>query len=143
MSCQVRSNNAPLVVVERINVLSDRMVFDLLFPDEGLRATDPRIAARVAHLRPDIPRHACINHKGDRFALVMERTSMPHLLEHCIIDFLIEGSSDERDSYQGVSRWTDADAGRACVQISMKDDLAVLRAFKRAVRFLEEEVISQ
>lgn len=132
-----------MVVVERINVLSDRMVFDVIFPNEHLRTTSPGLAARAVCLRPNLPRHACVNHKGNHFGLVIERTSMAHLLEHCIIDFLVEDADGPLDSYQGLSRWTDADAGRARIQISMKDDLAVLRAFKRAVRFLEEEVISQ
>ena len=63
-------------------------------------------------------------------------------VEHCIIDFLVEEAAGPSDSFQGTSRWTDREAGFATIQISMKDDLAVLRAFKRAVRFLEEEVIS-
>lgn len=131
----------PLVEVESIRVLADRMVFCVRFPEEGLRTTNREIAARAQDLRPNLPEHACVNPKGRRFRDVMERTSMPHLLEHCIIDFLVEATDDPADSYQGTSRWADRDAGLATIQISMKDDLAVLRAFDRAVRFLEEEVI--
>ena len=129
--------------VERIRVLPDRMVFDVLFPDEGLRMTNGDLAGRVLALRPDIARHACVNSQGPTFAAVIGNTSVPHLLEHCVIDFLIEDSNDLSDTYRGTTRWLDADAGRARIQISMKDDLAVLRAFKRAVRFLEEEVIGR
>ncbi|MCI7504371.1 MAG: hypothetical protein MSA55_00035 [Coriobacteriaceae bacterium] len=131
-----------LLEVRAIRVLSDRMVFNVCFPEERFRLTDGAIAARAAALRPNLPEHACVNPKGNRFRAVMGCTSMPHLLEHCIIDFLVEEAAGPSDSFQGTSRWTDREAGFATIQISMKDDLAVLRAFKRAVRFLEEEVIS-
>lgn len=128
--------------VNGIKVLADRMAFDLTIPEERFRTTTPRIAARAAALRPNLPIHACVNSKGRTFAAVMGRTPMPHLLEHCIIDFLVEAAEDDRASYQGTSRWIDQAAGRALVQVSMKDDLALLRAFKRAVCFLEEEVMA-
>lgn len=132
-----------MLKVQAIRVLSDRVVFDVCFPEGRFRTTDGAIAARAVALRPNLPDHACVNPKGNRFRAVMGNTSMPHLLEHCIIDFLVEEAMDPSDSFQGTSRWTDREAGFATIQISMKDDLAVLRAFKRAVRFLEEEVILQ
>lgn len=130
------------VSVERIQVLADRVLFDIRIPNKVHRRTDSVMAARAVSLRPNLPIHACVNSKGNTFGVVLSNTPMPHLIEHCTIDFLTEGSRDECETYVGTSRWTDAEAGRAQIQISMKDDLAVLRAFKQAVGFIEEEVIA-
>lgn len=127
-----------LLEVEHIEVFPDRVAFDVRVADARLRRTTPEIAARALRARPDLARHACVNPKGRFFGDVIDDTPMPHLLEHLVIDCLVEQSPDEGATYVGTSRWTDARAGRARIEVSLKDDLAVLRAFNRAVALLEE-----
>jgi len=129
------------LAVERIEVLQDRVACDVVVNDFRYAYTTPSIADRVRALRPDISSHTCVNSRGDTFNAVIARTPLPHLLEHLVIDILTETSSDPRSVFVGTSEWTDKRLGRARVEVSMTDDLAALRAFKEAVRLINEEVI--
>ena len=77
---------APLVI-ERLTVRADRVVCDVVLAPGVPRRTTPELAARVRAAHPHVPRHACVNDEGDTFAAVMDHTSLPHLLEHLVIDF--------------------------------------------------------
>ena len=125
---------------EHIRVEDDRIVFEVRVADPRLRRTTPAIAARAVALRPNLPRHACVNAVGSTFAAVMDDTPLPHLLEHVVIDMLVEASEDANATYVGASRWTCEPEGEARVQVSMDDDLAVLRAFNRALAFVNSVV---
>ena len=123
---------------EHIRVEGDRIVFEVRVTDPRLHRTTPAIAARAKELRPNLPRHACVNSVGSTFGAVMDDTPLPHLLEHAIIDMLVEAAETADAAYVGTSRWTCEAQGRARVQVSMDDDLAVLRAFNRALAFVNE-----
>lgn len=129
------------MAIERIEVLQGRVACDVLVGDLRYAYTTPNMADRVRALRPDIASHTCVNSRGDTFNAVIARTPLPHLLEHLVIDILTETSSDPRSVFVGTSEWTDKHSGRARVEVSMTDDLAALRAFKEAVRLINEEVI--
>lgn len=135
---EARSETGSLVAVEHIEVCADRVSFDVRVTDPQRHRTTAEIAARVLQVRPDLARHACVNPKGRFFGDVIDDTPLPHLLEHLVIDFLVEASSDSRVTYLGQSRWTDERAGRARIDVSMTDDLAVLRAFRAALALLDE-----
>ena len=126
--------------VEHIRVEGDRVVFEVCVCDERLHRTTSAIAERACRLRPNLPRHACVNSVGSTFGSVMDNTSLPHLLEHVIIDMLVESSDDMAATYVGTSRWTCERQGKARIQVSMDDDLAVLRAFKCALAFVNDIV---
>ncbi len=121
------------VEVEHIEIGSDRAIFDIRLIDPNQRQTTARIARKASQLRPNLVRHACVNPVGNVFGDVIGDTSLPHLLEHLTIDFLVENAPDEATTYTGTSCWTERREGRARIHISMHDDLAVLSAFKKAV----------
>ena len=134
---------APLVI-ERLTVRADRVVCDVVLAPGVPRRTTPELAARVRAAHPHVPRHACVNGAGDTFGAVMEATSLPHLLEHLVIDLQTQAAPPDASpdtAYVGITRWTDENAGRAHIEVSFTDDLVALRAFRDATRFLNEAVV--
>lgn len=121
-----------------------RIGCDVTLTAHAPRTTDPVLAARVRASFPDLPRHACVNGAGDTFGVVMEATSLPHLLEHLVIDLQTQAAPPDASpdtAYVGITRWTDENAGRAHIEVSFTDDLVALRAFRDATRFLNEAVV--
>lgn len=121
-----------------------RIGCDVALAAQAPRTTDPVLAARVCASFPDLPRHACVNGAGDTFGAVMEATSLPHLLEHLVIDLQTQAAPPDASpdtAYVGITRWTDENAGRAHIEVSFTDDLVALRAFRDATRFLNEAVV--
>ena len=121
-----------------------RIGCDVVFAAQAPRTTDPVLAARVCASFPNLPRHACVNGAGDTFGAVMEATSLPHLLEHLVIDLQTQAAPPDASpdtAYVGITRWTDENAGRAHIEVSFTDDLVALRAFRDATRFLNEAVV--
>ena len=150
---------APLVI-ERLTVRADRVVCDVVLAPGVPRRTTPELAARVRAAHPHVPRHACVNDEGDTFAAVMDHTSLPHLLEHLVIDFqtraaVRRGDGAEAGSaaayadagaaldavFVGTTEWTDEAAGRARIEVSFLDDLVALRAFRDAIAFLGDAMV--
>ena len=121
-----------------------RIGCDVVFAAQAPRTTDPVLAARVCASFPNLPRHACVIGAGDTFGAVMEATSLPHLLEHLVIDLQTQAAPPDASpdtAYVGITRWTDENAGRAHIEVSFTDDLVALRAFRDAARFLNEAVV--
>ena len=121
-----------------------RIGCDVTLTAHAPRTTDPVLAARVCASFPNLPRHACVNGAGDTFGAVMEATSLPHLLEHLVIDLQTQAAPPDASpdtAYVGITRWTDENAGRAHIEVSFTDDLVALRAFRDATRFLNEAVV--
>ncbi len=121
-----------------------RIGCDVTLTAHAPRTTDPVLAARVRASFPNLPRHACVNGAGDTFGAVMEATSLPHLLEHLVIDLQTQAAPPDASpdtAYVGITRWTDENAGRAHIEVSFTDDLVALRAFRDATRFLNEAVV--
>ena len=131
------------IQVRRIRILLDRADFEICIPQKRNRRTDADLARRVLGIRPDLGRHACVNDKGNTFSAVLAETSVPHLIEHCAISFLIESSENPDAVYEGTSEWVDQSCGLARISLSMDDDLAVLRAFNSAVELLESLLENQ
>ena len=150
---------APLAI-ERFTVRADRVVCDVALAPGATRRTTPELAARVRAAHPHVPRHACVNDEGDTFAAVMDHTSLPHLLEHLVIDFqtraaVRRGDGAEAGSaaayadagsaldavFVGTTEWTDEAAGRARIEVSFLDDLVALRAFRDAIAFLGDAMV--
>ena len=132
------------LAIERLVVGAGRIGCDVALAAQAPRTTSPQIAARVCASFPNLPRHACVNDEGDTFAAVMDHTSLPHLLEHLVIDLQTQAAPPDASpdtAYVGITRWTDENAGRAHIEVSFTDDLVALRAFRDAARFLNEAVV--
>lgn len=133
----------PALYVERMTVRADRLVCDIVVRPDIPRSTNSALAARVLVAYPHLPLHACVNDEGDVFGAVLDHTSLPHLLEHLVIDEQTRAASaSARDVvYVGTTEWTDEFAGRARIEVSFTDDLVALRAFRHALDFLNATVV--
>lgn len=80
-------SRAPLSI-ERLCVRRDRVEANVRV-EPGFHLTTPEIARRVAAAFPTLASHACVNDVGPRFGAVMDRTPLPHLLEHLVIDLQV------------------------------------------------------
>ena len=74
------------VVFDRLTVLPDRVEASVRIVDQEARVTSKTLIDQVLQQFPTVPYHACRNDVGPTFGAVMERTSVPHLLEHLVID---------------------------------------------------------
>lgn len=136
-----RDATAPALSIERLTVRADRLVCDVALAPGAPRRTTPQLMERVRAAHPHVPRHACVNDEGDTFAAVMDSTSLPHLLEHLVIDLQAQAASNRDAVFVGTTEWTDEHEGRARIEVSFIDDLIALRAFRDAIAFLNAEVV--
>ena len=138
--------------IERMTVRADRIVCDVSLAPAAPRFTSPAMAERVRAAFPDVAHHACVNEEGDTFAAVMDRTSLPHVLEHLVISLQVRAEAERAAApgadedcastvFVGTTEWTDEFAGLARVEVSFADDLVALRAFRDATRFLNNALI--
>ena len=129
--------------VKTITVRTGRIVCDIEIEDPRYRATSPKLAAFVTNQYPDLPIHSCVNEVGTAFGSVIEHTSVPHMLEHLVIDIQThETGTPLATTFVGTTEWTDEEAGKARVEISFRDDLQALRAFNKALEFLNTAVLT-
>ena len=133
-------DTAPLAI-ERLTVRADRLVCDVALASGAPHRTSPQLMERVCAAYPHVPRHACVNDEGDTFAAVMNGTSLPHLLEHLVIDLQTQAAARRDAVFVGTTEWTDECAGRARIEVSFIDDLVALRAFRDAIAFLNAAVV--
>ena len=77
---------AEKIALERLSVLPDRIEAEVRVLDPAYRTTSPELIAQVLVRFPTVRYHACRNETGPTFSAVMENTSLPHLLEHLVID---------------------------------------------------------
>lgn len=125
----------------KIVVQDGRLVCEVVIPDPARRYCMPRLASRVRTAFPDIVKHACVNGVSDKFVTVMDSTSVPHLLEHLMIDIQVHDDRAEADaSFVGATEWLDESAGTALVQVSFTDDFCALQALNKSLDFLNAEL---
>lgn len=132
------------IAFERLTVLPDRIEAEVRVCDPCSRMTTPDLIARVIEQFPTIPYHACRNDRGPTFEAVMERTSVPHLLEHLVIDLqahehaktMLPNEANAQATFTGTTQWSAEDADVAIVRVSFQDDLIALGAFKKALHFI-------
>lgn len=125
----------PSVVLRRIAVGDDgRLRLDVALGAGVPRATDARLAELARRRHPSLPAHTCINSSGPTFGAVMQRTPLPHLLEHLIIDAQVrDPATAPQQRFVGTTSWTDRAAGEARIEVSFSDDLVALRAVNGAL----------
>ena len=90
------------VRVARVEVLRGHMVCTVRFAVGAPRVTSPQLMALVLPQFPNLPRHACVNERGETFAAVMNRTPLPHLLEHLIVDLQVREMAKGADASEGL-----------------------------------------
>ncbi len=127
------------VTVAAITVRADRLVLKVQLAPDASRNTSPALAAALTAAVPTLPLHACVNQRGSTFGAVLADTSLPHVLEHLIIDAQTRAAAARgaRDvSFVGTTVWTDEAAGLARVEVSYVDDVEALAAVSRATQTL-------
>lgn len=125
-----------------VAVRRGRLACEVVVADERNRYCTPELASLVELSYPNIARHACVNEEGRQFGAVMQSTSVAHMLEHIAIDEQVGGSCSDAALFVGTTEWIDERAGRALVQLSFCDDLSALKAFNKALQFLNNAVIT-
>ena len=137
-----------VIEVERLTVRPDRVVCDVVVAPGAPRCSSLLLADHIRAAFPDVPSHACVNDDGDTFGAVLERTSLPHVLEHLVISLQARAEAASAPGagdgvvFVGTTEWTDEFAGRARVEVSFTDDLVALRAFRDAAHFLHDAVLT-
>lgn len=131
----------PALIIERLAVHNDRIICSVALAPGVSRCSTPALAQKVVAAFPDVPRHACVNDRGNTFEAVMHQTSLPHMLEHLVIDLQTRGTPEEDAVFVGTTEWTDSSMRQACVEVSFTDDLVALRAFRDAVDFINDAVV--
>lgn len=87
--------------ITRLHVRNDRVVADIALAPSAPRYTSPELVAHVLSAYPNLPKHSCVNERGTTFALVMNNTPVPHLLEHMVVDLQVRAAQQERAAQQG------------------------------------------
>ena len=111
--------------------------------DPAYRTTSPELIAQVLVQFPTIPFHTCRNEVGPIFSAVMENTSLPHLLEHLVIDIQTRAHAEREDEAIDpvfTTQWSATMRDVAIVRVSFYDDLIALGAFKQALHFINQEL---
>lgn len=133
-----------MLKVQSLTVRSDRLVCIVCVDPPTPRTSSPDLMRALTARFPDLPRHACVNEAGPTFAHVMDRTSLPHVLEHLIIDLQLaalasRGATASADRMlTGATQWVNLKKGTARIEVSYWDDLVALKCVTRAVDELNQ-----
>ena len=136
---------AEKIALERLSVLPDRIEAEVRVLDPAYRTTSPELIAQVLVRFPTVRYHACRNETGPTFSAVMENTSLPHLLEHLVIDIQTRAHAEREDEatdpvFTGTTQWSATMSDVAIVRVSFYDDLIALGAFNQALDFINQEL---
>lgn len=128
--------------IERITVQRGRISLLVRVAPDAPLETDAALAQRLLALRPTLAHHACVNDRGLAFGDVIARTSLPHVLEHLIIDEQVRDprTLTER-TFVGTTEWLDESTRLARVEVNFSDDLVALGAVRRALSLLNGEAV--
>ncbi len=129
------------VRIEAIRVRADRIEASVAVSSERYRMSDPALVRRCLRFAPTMVHHACRNEVGPLFSFVMESTSVPHLLEHMVIDAQTRCAHNASRVFTGATQWDEMGSLTATVSLSYEDDLETLRCLSQAVSFLNDALI--
>lgn len=145
-SCDAETRDAWAVRIAHISVKPDRMIAQVEIAHERYAMSNLTLIKAVVRAYPTILEHTCVNGKGDTFTAVACNTSIPHVLEHMVIDAQVRaasrgagGASGELPAaaaFVGKTAWMNRSHSKARVEVSFADDLVALRAFRDAADFL-------
>ena len=128
----------PRLAVERVAFERDRMALLVRVPAGVDASLGVRGADRLLAARPSLAFHTCLSDEDAPFAEVLARTSLPHVLEHLVIDFQAQNPACAADAtFVGTTEWLSRRDGLARVTVNFIDDLIALGALKDALALLE------
>lgn len=136
LACDAESVSKHPLVIEHIQVRPDRMEVTIRVRSEQFAYTNNRIIEEVLSHFPSLGMHACRNHKGRLFADVMNHTSIPHLLEHMVVDGQTRRAQKEDRIFTGTTQWSREDPLVALAAFSYEDDLVALEVLNQCVALL-------
>lgn len=133
----VTADNEPLVI-ESVRVRPGRIELSVRVASQRYARTTSRLIECCLQQVPTLGMHACRNGAGPTFSYVMRSTSVPHLLEHLVIDAQTRAANDPSRVFTGTTQWSAEDPLVANVVVSYEDDLVALRSVKESLAFLNE-----
>ena len=138
---RTKLTTVPRLAVERIAFERDRMALLVRVPEGADASLGVRGADRLLAARPSLAFHTCLNAEDAPFAEVLARTSLPHALEHLVIDLQAANPACASDAtFVGTTEWLSKRDGLARVTVNFTDDLIALGALKDALALLEGTV---
>ena len=125
------------ISIEHMTIRPDRVIAEVRVGSERCAYTTPSLVVEALAFSP--PAAPFVRERqGPTFSAVADDTSLPHLLEHMVIEEQVRLDGRESASYVGKTSWTDRRRLRARVEVSYSDDLVALQAFKTAQEWLNE-----
>lgn len=139
------TTNDDALHLDRVVVRPGRLRLEVSLVGQATRGTTDTIAQQAIARYPTIQAHSCINEQGPVFGDVIFHTSIPHLLEHMIIEEQLAETATTSASLQtreertlvGTTHITRSHA-HAVIEVSFFDDLIAVRATRRALDALNE-----
>lgn len=128
-----------MVRIDSIRVRKDRVIVEVVLEEDAALRTSPGLIEGLLRDYPFLLEHACVNEKGETFGAVAQDTSIPHLLEHMVIEeqVRLEGYAEGAPrTYVGKTCWIDGREPRARIEVSYANDLIALHAFRIALERL-------
>lgn len=142
------ATQSPLAV-EAIRVRADRIELTVRIASLRYAKTDSDLIAACLQRTPSLALHTCRNEKGPTFGDVMYSTSVPHLLEHLVVDAQTRLSTDSSRIFVGTTEW-DVERNEqsdgplfAKIALSYEDDVVALAAIKNSAEFLNDTLRAQ
>ena len=129
--------------VETLRVRTGRIEASVRVSSARFKNTQSALVAACLERFPTIASHSCRNGVGPTFGHVMNATSVPHLLEHLVIDAQARATKNEDAVFTGTTQWSAEDPLVATVSVSYLDDLVALSAFKQAAAFLDDALLGR
>lgn len=129
--------------IEMLRVRTGRIEASVRVSSARFKNTNPALVAACSGCFPTIASHSCRNGVGPTFGHVMNATSVPHLLEHLVIDAQARATTNEDVVFTGATQWSAEDPLMATVSVSYLDDLVALSAFKQAAAFLDDALLGR
>ena len=136
-------------------VQQGRIVAFAVLSEEAPSCTSPELIARVLGRFPGVTHHACVNAHGPVFSACMEHTSLPHLLEHVVVELqaqhvqrfvqergVLPAGVREDFAFVGATEWVGQGRRRARISVNFTDDIVALRAFSEAIEYLNGLLLS-
>ena len=120
------------------------MVAHVEVSDERFCFATPALIVDLLPRFPNILSHTCVNERGETFMSVAANTSIPHVLEHLVIDE--QARLDESPSkvvFVGKTAWSNRSERKACVQVSYADEHVARQALVVAQRELNDALLAR
>ncbi|WP_165173726.1 hypothetical protein [Adlercreutzia sp. ZJ242] len=130
------------LAVERVSVRRGRLSLLVRVAPDAPHLTSPALARAILAERPTLAYHTCVNPFGPTFGDAIACTSLPHVLEHAIIDEQVRHPRSLTDAtFVGTTEWLDEAAGLARVEVNFSDDLVALEAMRNALSFVNGKAV--